>query len=148
MRKNSLNEGGRWLAQAAEDLRWADHLAQQGGWHLSCFLSQQVTEKALKAFLYAQGEEIVLGHSVERLCAAAASYRPEFSEKARRWSLLDGYYIPTRYPNGLPDGIPANVFTEEAARGAVALAAEAVDWVRQLLITMGRSNGEDPDRLS
>jgi len=133
MRRSALEEGERWLAQATADLRWARHLAQEGGWHLACFLAQQVTEKALKAFLYAQGEEIVLGHSVERLCAAAARHRPEFADKARRWSLLDGYYIPTRYPNGLPDGIPADVYTQDAAMGAVALAEEAVAWVRQLL---------------
>lgn len=133
MRKIGLEEGRRWLSQAEEDLHWADHLAREGGWHLACFLAQQVAEKALKAFLYAQGEEIVLGHSVERLCAASAIFRPEFAEKSRRWSLLDGYYIPTRYPNGLPDGIPAKVYTEEAARGAVSMAEEAVQYVRQLL---------------
>jgi len=133
MRRSALEEGERWLAQATADLRWARHLAQEGGWHLACFLAQQVTEKALKAFLYAQGEEIVVGHSVERLCAAAARHRPEFADKARRWSLLDGYYIPTRYPNGLPDGIPADVYTQDAAMGAVALAEEAVAWVSQLL---------------
>jgi HEPN domain-containing protein len=137
MRKNALEEGQRWLSQAAEDLRWANLLAQEGGWHLACFLAQQVTEKALKAFLYAQGEEIVLGHSVERLCAAAARYRSEFSEKARRWSLLDGYYIPTRYPSGLPDGIPADVYTQDAALGAVALAKEAVEWVKECLPSSG-----------
>jgi HEPN domain-containing protein len=133
MRNNALEEGQRWLSQAAEDLRWAKHLAEEGGWHLACFLAQQVTEKAIKAFLYAQGEEIVLGHSVARLCANAARYQPKFAEKARRWSLLDGYYIPTRYPNGLPDGIPAEVYTQDAALGAVALAEEAVVWVEQLL---------------
>jgi HEPN domain-containing protein len=99
MRKSALEEGERWLSQAAEDLKWAKHLAEQGGWHIACFLSQQVTEKALKAFIYAQGEEIVLGHSVARLCAEAAGYQAEFSNKANRWSVLDGYYIPTRYPN-------------------------------------------------
>jgi HEPN domain-containing protein len=133
MRKSALEEGERWLAQASADLGWAEHLAREGGWHLACFLAQQVTEKALKAFLYAQGEEIVVGHSVERLCAAAARYHPQFADKARRWSLLDGYYIPTRYPNGLPDGIPADVYTQDAAAGAVAMADEAVAWVRQLL---------------
>jgi HEPN domain-containing protein len=92
-----------------------------------------VVEKALKAFLYAQGEEIVLGHSVERLSAQAAAYDSKFTEKARRWSLLDTYYVPTRYPNSLPDGIPANVFTEEAAKGAVALAEEAVAWITQMI---------------
>jgi HEPN domain-containing protein len=54
-------------------------------------------------------------------------------EKASRWSLLDSYYIPTRYPNGLPDGIPAEVYTKDAAQGAVSLAIEAVDYIEQLL---------------
>jgi HEPN domain-containing protein len=133
MRNRALDEGQRWLRQAQEDLYWSQHLAKQGAFHLACFLSQQVAEKALKAFLYAQGEELVLGHSVERLCAAAAAYDAEFQSSARRWSILDSYYIPTRYPNGLPDGIPADVFTQGAADGAVALAGEVVDRVALLL---------------
>ena len=108
MRNEPLDEGLRWLRQAQQDLHWCAHLAQQGAYHLACFLAQQVTEKALKAFLYAQGQEIVLGHSVERLCSAAAAYEPVFQERARSWSILDGYYIPTRYPNGLPTQRIAN----------------------------------------
>lgn len=137
MRRSALEEGRRWLDQAEEDLRWTNVLAQQGANHLACFLAQQVTEKALKAFLFAQGEEIVLGNSVERLCSAAFRYNQTFDEKVKRWSLLDGYYITTRYPNSLPDGIPANVFTQDAALSAVTLAEEAVDWVRQLLDAQG-----------
>jgi HEPN domain-containing protein len=133
MRNPQLEEGRRWLRQAEVDLGWARHLAVQGAYHLACFLSQQVTAKALKAFLYAQGEEIVLGHSVERFCSAAAAYEPEFRTAARSWSILDGYYIPTRYPNGLPDGIPADVYTEGAAQEAVRLAGEAVARVAGLL---------------
>jgi HEPN domain-containing protein len=133
MRNSPLYEGQRWLAQAAEDLKWAKHLADKGGWHIACFLSQQVTEKSLKGFLYAQGVDIVVGHSVARLCASAAEHQAEFAEKAKRWSLLDGYYIPTRYPNGLPDGIPAEVYTQEAALGAVLLAEEAVEYIQGLL---------------
>jgi HEPN domain-containing protein len=53
MRSNALEEGRRWLSQAVEDLRWAKHPAEEGGWHLACFLAQQVTEKAIKAVLYA-----------------------------------------------------------------------------------------------
>jgi HEPN domain-containing protein len=93
MRNSALEEGKRWLSQATEDLKWTKHLAEQGGWHIACFLSQQVTEKALKAFLYAQGEEIVLGHSVARLYAEAAEYHPDFSEKAKRGSMLHGILI-------------------------------------------------------
>jgi len=45
-------EARRWLDQASVDLHWAEHLAQEGGFHLACFLAQQVGEKALKAYLY------------------------------------------------------------------------------------------------
>jgi HEPN domain-containing protein len=102
-------EGRRWLEQAVEDLRWARDLGERGGHHLACFLAQQVAEKALKAFLYAQGEEIVLGHSVERLCAEAAERDAGFAETRERWATLDGYNEPTRYPNSLPGSIPAHV---------------------------------------
>ena len=47
--------------------------------------------------------------------------------------MLDGYYIPTRYPNGLPDGIPADVYTEKAASAAVELAEAAVGFVKRRL---------------
>jgi len=98
MRNRPREEGQRWLRQAQEDLYWSRHLAEQGGYHLACFLSQQVAEKALKAFVYAQGQDIVIGHSVERLCVAAAAYEPEFQTRVRSWSILDGYYIPRGIP--------------------------------------------------
>ncbi|MGQ9570997.1 MAG: HEPN domain-containing protein [Thermodesulfovibrionales bacterium] len=130
MRREASEEGRRWLEQAEEDLKWTKDLAQRGGYHIACFLAQQVGEKALKAFLYAQGEEIVLGHSVERLCNFASKFETEFAEKVKRWAILDGYYVPTRYPNSLPDSIPARVYTEDAAKEAASLAKEIVDFVR------------------
>ncbi len=136
MRNRPLEEGQRWLRQAQEDLHWSRHLAGQGGYHLACFLSQQVAEKALT-----QGQGIVIGHSVERLCAAAAAYEPEFETRVRSWSILDGYYIPTRYPNDLPDGIPADVYTRQAAESAVELAGEVVDLVAMLLAEEGKDAG-------
>ena len=129
MSRSPRENGRRWLEQATEDLRWTDHLAVQGGYHIACFLAQQVGEKALKAFLYAAGEEIVLGHSVERLCAEAAHYDDSFAEHVRRWAILDGFYVPTRYPNSIPDSIPARVYTADAAREAVRLAREIVAYV-------------------
>ncbi|RLA85570.1 MAG: DNA-binding protein [Deltaproteobacteria bacterium] len=131
MRRNPVEEGKRWLEQASEDLYWAKDLAERGGYHIACFLAQQVAEKALKAFLYAMGEEVVLGHSVERLCRDASEFDNSFSEKLGRWSILDGYYVPTRYPNSLPDSIPARVYTADAAREAVRLATEVVEFVRR-----------------
>jgi len=133
MRRSPREEGKRWLDQAKEDLKWARELLRLGGYHLVCFLAQQIAEKALKGYLYSQGEELVVGHSVERLCAAASSYSPTFSEKRPRWAILDGYYVPTRYPNSLPDSIPSQVYTEDAAREALNLAEEAVAVIEEEL---------------
>ncbi|MCX7667609.1 MAG: HEPN domain-containing protein [Atribacterota bacterium] len=134
MRKGPRDEGQRWLEQAKEDLKWARELLAKGGYYLVCFLSQQVGEKALKAYLYAQGEEIVLGHSIGRLCEAAGMFNPLFLEKGKRWIILDSYYIPTRYPNGLLENIPARVYTEEAAQSAVTLAQEVVEVVESMIL--------------
>jgi HEPN domain-containing protein len=90
-----------------------------------CFLAQQLAEKALKAFLYAQGEELVIGHSVRQLCQRAGAYETAFLDRLEDWAILDSYYIPTRYPNGLPADIPARVYNQSAAQSALAL-AEAV----------------------
>ena len=81
MRRNPIEEGKRWLEQAKEDLKWAKYLAKEGGYYLVCFLAQQIGEKALKAYLYAQGEEIVIRHSIARLCSVAGEYDKEFSLK-------------------------------------------------------------------
>lgn len=129
MRREPREEGARWLEQAKEDLRWAKELSQRGGFHIACFLAQQIGEKALKAFLYAQGEEIVIGHSIERLCHLSSRFNAEFLEKVKRWAILDGYYVPTRYPNALPDSIPAKVYTQDAATEAVNMAQEIVNFI-------------------
>ncbi len=83
MRREAIEEGERWLEQAKEDLKWTKDLAERGGYHIACFLAQQVREKALKAFLYAQGEEIVVGHSIERLCNLASKFDNKFSKKSK-----------------------------------------------------------------
>jgi HEPN domain-containing protein len=128
-KKYAIEEGRRRLEQASEDLKWARDLAERGGFHIACFLAPQVGEKAMKAFLYAQGEEIVVGHSIARLTSEAAGYDAVFSEKAGTWSIRHGYCVPTLFPNSLPDSIPARVFTRDAATDAVAFAAEVVSFI-------------------
>lgn len=127
------DEARRWLDQAREDLKWTRSLYDQGAFYLVCFLSQQVAEKALKAFLYGQGEEVVLGHSVARLCEAAVRYDASIAKRCDRWGILDTYYVTARYPNSLPGTIPAQVFQRETAHGALQLADEAFTFVEARL---------------
>jgi HEPN domain-containing protein len=46
---------------------------------------------------------------------------------------LDGYYIPTRYPTGLPDSIPARVYTRAAAEETLRLADQTLRLVQRKL---------------
>lgn len=137
MRLAPEEEGKRWLEQGEEDLKWASDLCQRGGYYLACFLSQQAAEKVLKAFLYAKGEELMIGHSIERLSRLAGGYDEEFIKGRESWRILDGYYIPPRYPNAFPENIPARVYTEKAAKEAVSLAQEITRLVKSKLETHG-----------
>ena len=130
MRRPPEDEGRRWMDQAERDLDDARYSAKGERCSLACFLSQQAAEKALKGFLYSRGAENVWGHSVAELCADAAEADPAFGEMTPRAGGLDKYYIPTRYPNGLPGGIPADAFNSRDASMAIALAQETLDLCR------------------
>lgn len=133
MRPDARIEGLRWLEQAEADRHGAQLLFDGGSFHLACFVAQQVAEKALKAFIYAQGEELVVGHSVEALSRWAAEFDADFERLRGTVAPLDGYYIPTRYPNGLPDSIPALVYTQGAAEDAMRMADQVLQTVQQKL---------------
>ncbi len=128
--KESRKEGRRWLEQAKADLEFAEY-ALDGDFHAhACFEAHQAAEKALKAIHYALlGKRTVLGHSTSQLAHEAG-----FTKVDNELLLvLDQYYIPTRYPSGLPDGIPAKAYTARQAREAVGTAREVVVAVEQSL---------------
>lgn len=107
-----------WLDQAKEDLRWGRASAASEFYSQSCFIAQQVAEKALKALAYFRGAEFVRGHSVLLVCQDL-SINGELEAAAQR---LDQYYIPTRYPDAQPAGAPFRFFTKAQAGEALAMA--------------------------
>jgi HEPN domain-containing protein len=129
--KDPKGEAERWLKQAAYDLQAAEHNANGEYYSVACFNAQQAAEKSLKAFLFAQGERVVLGHSVGELCHRCGEYEENFAGLAGLANKLDRFYIPTRYPNALPGGVPAEVYDEEDATGAIALASKVLAMVRK-----------------
>jgi HEPN domain-containing protein len=123
-------EADRWLAQARWDLKAAGDSAAAGNFEWACFQSQQAAEKALKSFLYATGTEPAALHSVRRLLGECEKLNPRFAE-LRAAAELDRYYIPTRYPNGLPDDVPHEYFTAEAAESCQSLASSVIGFVER-----------------
>lgn len=53
-------------------------------------------------------------------------YDAKFSALVERAKKLDGYYIPTRYPNGWVSGSPFEYYTKAQASEAVRLAARVL----------------------
>lgn len=101
-----------WFEQAEADLRAAEDSATGGHYEWSCFQCQQAGEKALKAFLYARGMTSIISHSLRRLLRECEGVDGSFSALAEDGRLLDQYYIPTRYPNGLDEEIPPTRYYE------------------------------------
>lgn len=128
--QNSKSEAERWFRQSEHDLDDARYARDGKRWNLACFLTQQAAEKAIKAVIYNHGAEAAWGHSIAELCRDAAETDPDFESLRISASPLDKYYIPTRYPNGLPGGIPAEAFDEDDARRALELATHVIDFVR------------------
>ncbi len=126
-------EAERWLTQAEYDLGAAQTNADNQLFAYACFISQQAAEKAIKAYLYAQGLRQVFGHSVADLCRQAARFNKQFVRLGMDAGKLDRLYIPTRYPNGLPGGIPAEEFNQEDASESMALAHQVIDHVKKLI---------------
>jgi HEPN domain-containing protein len=116
----NLTEAQRWLKQALHD-RDAATLNRDHGFHEhACFLAQQGAEKALKAFLYDRGQGPVLGHSTFALAHESAVLEQAFSSLADSCRRLDQLYIPTRYPNGLPDNVPHEFYNRALSDQALA----------------------------
>ncbi len=123
-------ERRRWLSQARDDLSFAAWLlAEKRYFDKGCFVAQQAAEKALKAALYGAGARTVLGHSALELLERVVPVPKNIDELREAARLLDRYYIPTRYPNGLPGGVPHESFTLHDLQEAVELAGKVLSAI-------------------
>lgn len=115
-----------WLRQAEGEYKWAKDAFDSGNWALVCYLSQQISEKALKALAFSQGIQQVRSHSTAEI-ARSLKINGELAEAAR---ILDQYYMTTRYPDALPGGAPCDMFVRSQADEALRLASLFVHKVQ------------------
>ena len=123
---NNEKEAKRWFDQGMRDAEAARFNKDGGFYEVTCFLAQQSAEKLLKAILYVQGERLVFGHSTVALAERCGEYGLPLEDVLKLCRRLDQFYIPTRYPNGLPDKTPADFFDEESAQ-------QALDYLMKLI---------------
>lgn len=137
-------EARRWFQQAQADLEVVQTLREAGHHAAACFHGQQAAENALKSVLFARGARIILEHSVRELAGQCESHDEIFATLAQEAALLDQFYIPTRYPNGLPSpAVPSETYTETQAQAAQEAAKHIVGVVKAFLEkTIPQSNEE------
>ena len=137
--KNPDAESKRWLEQARYDLKTSQWNVKGELFAPACFWAQQAAEKAAKAYLYSRGERLVTGHSVAELLGKCKTYDKEFEPLVLTGAFLDRFYIPTRYPNSLPSGIPAHAYRQKDASEAIELAQKILQFVSERITESKRT---------
>jgi HEPN domain-containing protein len=139
--RNPEQEARRWFQQALSDFAFLEVARQARKYDTCCFLAQQTAEKALKAYLFHQGEELIFTHSIFRLCEMAAHYDPSFRDIREQVKLLDFYYVEARYPNALGAVIPAEFYSDRDAEQAIDMARMVIEAVQTRLSSESGSEG-------
>jgi len=125
----NIAEALRRLEQARYDLEAAQdsHKTNHNEW--ACFQAQQAAEKALKAYLFAKRQQPFAIHSVGALLELCKEEKLDIAG-IKNSIVLDSYYVPARYPNGVPYGtVPHKAFSSEQAKGAIELASRLIDVI-------------------
>jgi HEPN domain-containing protein len=125
--EHQRGESRRWLRQAEDDISAVVVLLEHAKYSQSCFLSQQAGEKAMKAVWYWQGHE-PWGHSIAKLIDDFPGEETNIALVAFREDAvaLDKLYIPTRYPNGVPELLPAEAYGKGDAERALQCAKNLI----------------------
>lgn len=135
MKKPIKEESLRWFTQAKDEFEDADDLRKRGRFYLALFHFQQAAEKALKAYLYlkVKSVEVLYTRSIGELSEMALEIDKDFKEVVSA-KKLDIYYLPTRYPNSLPGGVPSRYFDDpKEAEEVMHLAKSVIDLIEKKL---------------
>ena len=132
-----MNRSADWLHQAQADLAQAQLSAEAGHHEWACFACHQAAEKALKALHLHHGQQS-WGHGLGRSFrdlppAVATQLAAQVTDLEDRLRVLDALYIPTRYPDSLPEGAPTDHFGRLQSQDALFHARALVDAIRAAL---------------
>ena len=134
--EKNRQEALRWLTAADDDLDSAIILREKRKFAHACFHAQQAGEKALKALWYFADAD-PWGHSIKKLIDDLEFVDLKFHESIKEYTrlgmVLDRFYIPTRYPNGLPDITPDVAFSDEDAAICISHSKTILESVRSEL---------------
>jgi HEPN domain-containing protein len=130
----------QWLDIAKEDLIVAQVLLDAEYFSHVCFQAQQCIEKSLKAYLIATTNQYPRIHNLVDLLTLCIADNANFSQFAAACALVDKFYIPTRYPAGIPGGWPDGPPIKKQAQQASSFASEILDYVIHQISTRDSGN--------
>ncbi len=134
------SQAERWLLQGRYDLAAARH-AVAGDFHaLACFLCQQAAEKAVGGYLFARGADHIWGHALADLCEDAMQLDASFDVIKSVAMLLDKHYLPTRYPSGLPGGVPHLAYDQVDSSRAIEIARDVLEFVETRMRSLSQAD--------
>jgi HEPN domain-containing protein len=114
-----------WFEKAEEDRKSIEAILKENGApSTACFLSQQMAEKYLKGFLIYKGEKIPKIHDLIKIFHLIKKIDVAINKLKEDVSLLNRYYITTRYPADVPEG-----FSIDLAIQAFKSAKRIKNWV-------------------
>jgi len=122
----------RWLKQATYTLESAKRDREARDYARACFKAEQRDQFALKALLRGLGRP-AFGHStsslVEKVQELGIPVPQEIVKSARE---LERHYIPSRYPDSYPTGVPLEYYRDEDAEEAISCAEKIVGFARRV----------------
>lgn len=142
----------RWLATAESNLASARREAAAEAHHVAVLLAEQAARCATKAVLHGVGATArAHGHGLVTLGGAVAaeigSALPDPVLEAMQ--RLSQAYMPSRYPDALPDGSPVDYYGSAHSKQALDDAAEVMAFDREswaaLLAAQRASRGPQAD---
>ena len=118
-------EVDQMIRQARRDLENAGKVAGVGAFEVCAFLAHQAVERGLKAVrLHTRQERPPFTHSLTELGAGLGVD----ARLRRHLAALTPDYTITRYPDAA-NGVPYELYDEEAAAGRVRAAKEVLEWI-------------------
>jgi len=124
-----IKQHEKWLHKAHDDLSFA-HLGLENQYYSQlCFLSQQCIEKCIKGYMVYQGMLYERTHNLIKLLHTVADLEEDLKSTLTEIRFIDEFYIPARYPDGIPGGLKDQAPTEKHAKLALDTAQRVYEIV-------------------
>ena len=121
----------KWIYFAEQDLNFAKFGFKDKFYSHVCFLSQQTVEKSCKAFLIYNSLNYPKTHKIVEIINSNKKLLDLFKEFINEIKLLDAFYIPTRYPDGIPGSLPEGLPDKKDAESSLSIAERIFDIIKK-----------------